>query len=69
MDRIEAQKMRIRPDRTKIIDRDNTDIRAARFDNGAQDIAADPPKPIDSDLDRHPRPPRPPAYRPVPRCL
>ena len=48
-----AQEMRIGFDRAQIVDRDDIDILAAGFDDGAQDIAADAAKSVDCDANRH----------------
>ena len=53
VDRIVAEQVGVGLDRTQIVDRHNLDIRAARFDDGAQDVAADAAKSIDGNLDGH----------------
>ena len=53
MHRVEAHQMRIRLDGPKIIDGDDLNVRAARFHNRPQNIAADPTETVDRDLDRH----------------
>src|SRR5690606_34331449 len=48
MYRIVAEEMRIGFDRSKIVDGDDLDILASRFQDCPDDIAADPAKSIDS---------------------
>ena len=46
---VEAQKMRVGFDRTKIVEGHDLDVLAAGFHDGAQDVAADAAKPVDGD--------------------
>jgi hypothetical protein len=40
-------------DRAEIVQSDHLDVGAARFDDGAQDVAANAAKTVDEDLNRH----------------
>jgi hypothetical protein len=51
--RIEAQQMGVGLDRAEIVDRDDFDVLAAGFDDGAQDVAADAAEAVDGNLDSH----------------
>src|SRR5690606_14813752 len=53
MDAVIAQQMRIGFHWTKIVDCDDLNIGAARFDDSAKNITADAAKTIDSDADCH----------------
>ncbi|BDW85612.1 hypothetical protein MACH21_17890 [Roseicyclus marinus] len=53
MDAIEAQEMGVGLDRAEVVDRDHLDIRASRFDDGAQHVAADASESVDGDFDGH----------------
>ena len=48
-----AQQMRIGLDRAEIVDGDHVDVLAARFVDGAQDVAADAAKSVDGNSDGH----------------
>ncbi len=50
---VEAQQMGVGLDRAEIVDRHHLDVRAARFDDGAQDVAANSPEPVDRYPHRH----------------
>ncbi len=53
MDAIEAEQVRIGFNRAEIVDRDDFNIGAPAFDDGAQHVAADPTEAVDRDLDCH----------------
>ncbi len=53
MNAVEAQQMGVGLDRAEIVDRDDLDVRAAGFDDGAQDVAPDAPEAVDRNLYRH----------------
>ena len=53
MDRVELQQMGIGFDRTQVVDRHHLDIGASRFNDGAQDVTANPAKSVDGDFDSH----------------
>ena len=53
MDRIKAQQMGVGFDRAQIVDRNDVDIGAARFNDGPQHVAANAAEPIDGDFDGH----------------
>ena len=50
---VEAQQMRVGLDGPEVVDRHHLDVRAARFDDGAQDVAPDAPEPVDRYPHRH----------------
>ena len=50
VDRVEPQEMGIGLGRAKVVDGDDVDVLAAALDDGAKNVASDPPKSID----RHP---------------
>jgi hypothetical protein len=51
--RIEAQQMGVRFHRSQIVDRHDLDVAAAGLDDGAQNVAPDPPKAVDGHPYRH----------------
>ena len=53
VDRIVAQQVRIGLHVAQVVEGDDGEIGAAGFMNCAQDIAADPPEPVDGDANRH----------------
>jgi len=53
VDAVEAQQMRIGLDRAEIVDLHDLDVLAARFHDGAQDVAPDAAEPVDGDANRH----------------
>ena len=58
MHRIEAQQMSIGFHRAQIVDCDDLNIVAVLFDDRAQDISANPPKPVDCNFNGHLNSPR-----------
>ena len=53
VDRIVAQQVRIGLHVAQVVESDDGEIGAAGFVNCAQDVAADPPEPVDGDANRH----------------
>jgi hypothetical protein len=53
MHRVEAQQVGVGLDRREIVDGHHLDVLASRFRDGAQDVAADAPEPVDRDTNRH----------------
>ena len=53
MHAVEAQQVGVGLDRAEVVDRDDLDVLAARFDDGAQNVASDAPEPVDRNLHRH----------------
>ena len=51
--RIIFKQMRVRRDRTEVVDGDQLQIPAVVLDHGAQDVAPDAPETVDCDLDCH----------------
>jgi hypothetical protein len=50
---IETEQVRIGLDRGEIVDGDDLDVGALRFDDGAQNVAANTPEPVDRHLHGH----------------
>ena len=53
VDRIVAQQMGVGLHVAQVVEGDDGKVGAARFMNCAQDVAADPPEPVDGDANRH----------------
>ena len=53
MDRIKAQQVGVGLNRAKVVDGDDLNVGAPRFNDGAQNVAADAAKSIDGYLDGH----------------
>ena len=53
MDAVEPQQVRIGGDGAEIVDGDDFDVGPARFVDGAQHVASDPPEPVDRNLHSH----------------
>ena len=50
---IVAQEVSVGFHRAQIVEGDHGEIGSAGLVNGAQDVAADPPEPVDGDANRH----------------
>ena len=55
VDAVEAQQVGVGLDRAEIVDRHDLDVLAARFDDGAQDVAADAAESVDRNPNCHVR--------------
>lgn len=53
VDGIEAQQVSVGLDRTEVVDGNDFDVRAAGFDDGAENVAADAAKTVDGDFHCH----------------
>ena len=51
--RVEAEQVGVGLDRAEVVDRDDLDILASRFHDGAHDVAADAPEAVDCNTNSH----------------